>query len=491
MHRQGQLLLILPCLVASYRPDGRERLNISAHSRILAEVLDDARRKADNDLLAAGNDAAEAYPGDAMSAMLQSRSELELAKGDARADKAGHPHVGSFSKDVHMRQILVPVVAGVERLADSLTMLLQGRGSDEVSFGWFASYKGRAASAHVVFATCFLLTCATAAIQSFRGLSALKLALCSSLLFGVSNFLLAYSLVLSSNPERYLATKFTLSGLLVLVMHGIFNRTSLRYRHAMWKAQSLSPLIWWTAAASGLALGCAQQVAVAAFAEDRRAVTPNAAVMSCEVFFIVIFFRCYLNERPSWQQAAGVMLTFIGLVILSGKFTDDYKGQHAQNAYLLCFVVTMLLAIDSICLRIATVGGLTASPSLNARLWAIGVLGLIGLCVRMDASESFLGLTLGNIHWPLLNAVVDVLGMYCGVRSFESLDVQTGVVSAIFSTNCVVVFTLNVLLRGYVPGLLKLLGMASVLAGCLTLSLAPSPDCSETLQSRSDCDNCN
>merc|ERR1719217_1735164 len=69
------------------------------------------------------------------------------------------------------------------------------------------------------------------------------------------------------------------------------------------------------------------------------------------------------------------------------------------------------------------------------------------------------------IGWPVLNMGAELLGLLAVQKSFEGPEILTGINTAIFGSNAMIVMTFNYLLLGYMPSWQEQVGMTIVITG--------------------------
>jgi len=117
--------------------------------------------------------------------------------------------------------------------------------------------------------------------------------------------------------------------------------------------------------------------------------------------------------------------------------------------------------------------GIASRPGLVARLSIVALFGVVwqGYVWAIERNIGFARLEV--ILFAAINALAESLGIFCGMRSLEASGAITGVNTALFDANSVLVVLLNVFLLSYEPPVEKYVGMAAILLGCCIVSVSP------------------
>jgi len=195
-------------------------------------------------------------------------------------------------------------------------------------------------------------------------------------------------------------------------------------------------------------------------------------VVCADALVVTIFFYFYSNEKLSLQQLVGGIFIVVGSCVMAGLFATG-STMLSMRPFLWCLTSMLCYAAAIISLRISTLAEVASRPALVIRFGSVGVCGLAWSLwqLRVHGLGQFGSWPL-LLVWPFTTSAADCLGVYSVIRSFEEPAVITGLNTAIFGSNSVVMTLLNCFLLCYHPAMQKVLGMACVILECMTLSCA-------------------
>lgn len=301
-------------------------------------------------------------------------------------------------------------------------------------------------------------------------------------LFGVQNYVIGFT---NSLPDDDFARTVGLlwlatgvCGLALLSRRpslGIFFTDADESRFSPSLSQGLlfedeAPSLTWTTkavtVAGGLAIGGAQLFMKASFAQDPIAQGPLSSVVCADVILVSVVCHFAYDERLSLIQWLAVALVFGGLIVMAGLFDDSAAVSALGFGYALLAMVCFGLSVLSV--RVAAVGGLSASSGFIARTICMGCAGLVMLLFadwQWSAIES--------IALPLFCGMLQAAGVYT-INAALAVGPYTSISIAIFGSNSLVVLLLAAAVDGHIPPPSALAGMALTAAGCISVSLAAS-----------------
>jgi drug/metabolite transporter (DMT)-like permease len=305
-------------------------------------------------------------------------------------------------------------------------------------------------------------------------------ALVSMICFGNSIFLLGYANELSSQPCIYLYSKFGFQGCIGAIVHAYlqYSDPSKQYPKEFGQMQALnlgSKILCFLLPAIGLIV--AEYSANIGFGIDPCNAGINSSVISLDPIIVLLFFWFYSGEKPSLLQFAGTLIAVPGAILngFSGSMGDT------ANAIAIAWCVS---AMVSFALNIITSRLASSAEVGNKVPWAwqqimVGFTAILMCVCQLILCRwvPSLKIDLANfspavLHWALIGACAQSMGIYSVIMSFQGPNVVAGVNAAIFGSCDLVNFSLDwILLRNH-PNPAKLVSMGIMVFGVIILSTA-------------------
>ena len=310
---------------------------------------------------------------------------------------------------------------------------------------------------------------------------AIAWSLSACLLFGVQNYIIGYTNSLPGDDfYRTIGLLWLTTGACGLALLatrpklGVFftdadeSQFDASLSQSLLKTDLAAPPLMYSSklvtVAGGLAIGGAQLFMKLSFAEDPVAQGPLSSVVCADVILVSVLCHFFYAEHLNLVQWCSVATVFVGLVIMAGLFDDSGAVNALGFAYAIAAMLCFGASVFSV--RVAAVGGLSASSGFIARTL---ISGLAGCVLLLGAAWEDFGVA--NIVWPLICGLLQAAGVYT-INKALSVGPFTSISIAIFGSNSLVVLLLAAALEGHVPSPTALVGMALTAAGCVSVSLA-------------------
>jgi hypothetical protein len=307
------------------------------------------------------------------------------------------------------------------------------------------------------------------------------LAVLACLYFGMENFIFGFAGMYGMEVSDHITMTFAIEAMIAFTLHSLLIRNSKSYQAACVEAVSSNRSGVLFVLLAGLSIGLAQYTASIGFSIDEESAGPHQALVCLESLIVGSFFYWYANESITMTQLASFVVMVAGAVVMSDP--GSWYSQEFSIAAIAWLIVSMLCYASSVIFwRLASTdkGAMPWQPRILLIYGIIGCLGVMPCLVQMQWPWSrWLEHPL-LLAWPLLNAVVSILGMWCINLAFGQEQLSTCVMVAIVDSNSAVLMLMNMAVLHLVPSTTKLIGMGLILFAAISMA------CAELLQPRSE-----
>jgi len=293
-------------------------------------------------------------------------------------------------------------------------------------------------------------------------------AIISSILFGLSMFVVAAWNVRSPHPMMLLLGKSIVIGIIGVVASSDLLGHVKEYESAydIFRKWSIGERILYSLV-PGFSQVSYEILASMAYLEDVESAGVNSAIICAYPILVAFFFYWYLAEQFTCTQWSGLAMTVGGTIILgsmSGSTSDS-----GLLAVVWSLASMLMVAVCAITIRVSSLAGWSENMCMVSRCIAIGIGGMLMLTLELSRGSWLFDWDL--LVWATLVATIDCLGIYAGCRAYSCPKVRTACISAILGSASLVNLALNIVLLGTVQPMLKYVSMGVIVLGVVLLAV--------------------
>jgi hypothetical protein len=302
----------------------------------------------------------------------------------------------------------------------------------------------------------------------------LLLAILCCIYFGIENFIIANAASYLQQPSAHMTMAFFFEAILAFLLHVLLTQCSPTYNSA-WQTTVRSP--WRNLAYvvfAGIDIGLAQICANFGFAIDPASSGPHQALVCLDVLIVGPFFSWHAGERITNVQFAFFSLMIAGAVVLSD---IGHWNSISLPAFLWLIVSMLFYAASIICWRLASEGkdAIPWQPRLLLIYGIVGIMGVLPFLANLQTGligfEEYIDAPILSA-WPVLNAIVSILGMWSVNLALDKPAVATCIITAIVDSSSVAMLLMNMAASHLMPSIIKTIGMSTILFAGVCLCCA-------------------